>query len=600
LLRSAILPFCADMRRSPVLAGAGLPALAGLVMLADLVDYPAGATIVKAGRPADALLLLARGEARVKFGSSGAESVIEPGSTFGSMLAGRRSEQETVVAEEPSSCLRITRRLLREQFEVSPALRRVAAPLAGHDADSELASVILASGDRDYPVSQLGFFTAATLARDYNDRCAFLRLVPAGSPVEAPSEREGVICAELPVTRESIEAVVRGWRRDHRNIEVMVLDRGSLPWTTVAPLADLLAKVAFVTADTFQEPPLDWRADKIAWCVQLPDAHPKGDPPYQCGAVRVRLDMRRIRSATRLDELSPEDRVRLRRWARFLSERTVGVALGGGGAWGFAHVPLLKLLHRCNIPVDMVTGASFGSLAGAYYCALGEPNWDQGLLEGAEDANRATKTAFFSSRSLERVIDKHLTQLLGHTPRLELLEVPLLPVATNVGAGAEAVIGYGTVGWGARASSSFPGIFTPTTGEGFRYVDGGIVRNVPTDPLAWHGCDLIVASNIVPNPRYERERGPRFPGPIGRWLHEFNLLRRAEDTLRSSLILMHTASDAVSWDADVLYSSPLLDFSPTDLTRGKEIIQAAEPSVAEIERRLRSAWRVVREGRGAR
>jgi predicted acylesterase/phospholipase RssA len=167
-------------------------------------------------------------------------------------------------------------------------------------------------------------------------------------------------------------------------------------------------------------------------------------------------------------------------------------------------------------------------------------------------------------------------------------------VATNVGAGSEAVISTGSVGWGARCSSSFPGIFTPTTGDGFRFVDGGIVRNVPTDPLVWHDCDLLIASNIVPNPKFQVERSPRFPGAAGRWLHEFNLTRRANDTLRSALILMHTASDAVSWDADVRYNSPPSRFLPGDMAEGADIIAEATPSVAALSQQITNAWTLLR------
>ena len=315
------------------------------------------------------------------------------------------------------------------------------------------------------------------------------------------------------------------------------------------------------------------------------------------GTVRFSLDMEAIRRSRCLADVKAPDRVRLQRWVRGLSDRSVGIALGGGGAWGFAHVALIEMMVRNKIPIDWVSGASFGSLLGAFYCGLHDRDWKKALFEVAPAATRATRTAFFSSRSLERVIDSHIARHAGRVLRLEEIEVPLLPVATNVGLGAEAVIGSGTLGFGARCSSSFPGIFTPTTGPGYRYVDGGIVRNVPTDPLVLNGCDLVIASNIVPNPNYEKERAPTFPGPVGRWMHEFNLVRRAEDTLRSSLILMHTASGASSWNADITYNSPFVDFAPTNLNNGEAIMRAAEPSVDAIERRVVNAWERLRMGR---
>ena len=54
-----------------------------------------------------------------------------------------------------------------------------------------------------------------------------------------------------------------------------------------------------------------------------------------------------------------------------MTDRRVGVALGGGGALGFAHIPLLEALDRFEVPIDMISGVSFGSLVGAYYASYG-------------------------------------------------------------------------------------------------------------------------------------------------------------------------------------------------------------------------------------
>src|SRR5262249_56757851 len=60
----------------------------------------------------------------------------------------------------------------------------------------------------------------------------------------------------------------------------------------------------------------------------------------------------------------------LARLARFLTRRSVGVALGSGAAWGLAHIGVLEVLERERIPVDVIAGASMGAIVGAHY-ALG-------------------------------------------------------------------------------------------------------------------------------------------------------------------------------------------------------------------------------------
>ena len=61
----------------------------------------------------------------------------------------------------------------------------------------------------------------------------------------------------------------------------------------------------------------------------------------------------------------------LQRLCRALTDRTVGLALGGGGAWGYAHVALIREIAKRGVPIDMVAGYSFGALVGAYYCSKG-------------------------------------------------------------------------------------------------------------------------------------------------------------------------------------------------------------------------------------
>ncbi len=606
ILRGALVPFVDAIRRSASMHGASLNALVDLVMYAELRTFAPGASMVKGGDPAGALYLLCSGTAQcVPIGATAHQATaIQAGSGFGGMLGGRTEEHESVTAVDSCTVLVVSAELLAQQLMTSPGLRRVGQRFLGLSYAAEgSASIVVVAGDGTFPLSKLGFFAAAQLHETYGDACAFVTLLPKGATVPDEVVRDNVRCAGLPVSAETIVADVQRFRDRHGHLDFIFLDPAGLPWATIAPIGPILSKVAMVVRDTFADPPVWWRADKMSWAVQLSsdwrtfnqgdarsNPYDVGNTPYQFGAVRVRFNMKSIREAGALADLSASDRERMGRWVRSISDRRVGVALGGGGAWGYAHVPLLNLLATLKVPVDVVSGSSFGALCGAYYCSLPEDKWEAALVEGGKRAVWALRKAFFSSSSLERMINKHLTSLLGYTPALAGMERPFLPVATNVGAGAEAVISTGSVGWGARCSSSFPGIFTPTTGDGFRFVDGGIVRNVPTDPLVWHDCDLLIASNIVPNPKFQAERKPRFPGATGRWLHEFNLATRANDTFRSALILMHTASDAVSWDADVLYNSPPSRYMPGDMDEGEKIIEESRSSVGGMAQQISNAW----------
>lgn len=607
VMRSAMPAFAEALRHTLVLASTPIPTLNALVLGAELEEYAPGEPILAAGQPTRGVLLLVHGKASALTRHDHGESkkVLRKGMLFGGLRHTMLVEPEAVTAVEPCTCLVVGTEQIGRHISTSPALRRVAGGLPVFvGSTASRATLILVMGDRRYPWAQLAFLAAAELAASYGDSCVLVTLRKEGQPLAAPAERDGVARVELNASAATAAARIAEVRASHGGADFVFIDPTELSTAATWAIGEHVSKVAMVVSDSFIDTPANWRADKIAWAVQLPDVTVAGDPPFQAGTVRLALDMDAIRRATTLEQVSEPDRLRLQRWVRGLSDRSVGIALGGGGAWGFAHVALIEMMERNAIPIDWVSGASFGALLGAFYCGLHKTerqgSWRNdrkaALLEAAPDADRATRRAFLSSRSLEVVVDTHVQKRAGRVIRLEGLEIPLLPVATNVGLGAEAVIESGTLGFGARCSSSFPGIFAPTTGSGFRYIDGGIVRNVPTDPLVWNGCDLVVASNIVPNPGFGKEAPPRFPGRVGRWLHEFNLLRRAEDTMRSSLILMHAASDASCMSADILYTAPMCDYSPMKLANGEAIIKLAEESVAAVEERLVNAWERLKMG----
>lgn len=601
IVRGAQAGFAEMLRQTLILSGAPVPMLTALVLGADLEVYPPGKPILKSGDKARGVFMLVQGTAacftKHEFGES--KGVLRDGMIFGGLRHTLAQEPESVTAVDACICLRIGTKQMADHIATSPALRRVVGALPVFAATAATgASIVLVMGDKRYPLSQLAYLAAAELSDTYQDKCAVVTLKREGAPLADPVQRGGIWCIELAISKATAHQRVAEMRQRFGDLQFVFVDPGEMPVPDIAALGSHMSRVAMVVNDTFVDPPAHWRADRIAWAVQIPDVVRTGEPPYQPGTVRFALDMAAVRRAKTLADVSEADRARLQRWVRAISDRTVGVALGGGGAWGFAHVTLLEMMERRKIPIDMVSGSSFGSLLGAFFCGLNGKEWRKALFEVAPLANIATKKAILSSKSLERVIDAQIERYAGRVLKLEELEVPLLPVATNVGLGAEAVIGKGTLGFGSRCSSSFPGIFTPTTGPGYRYVDGGIVRNVPTDPLVLNGCDLVIASNIVPNPQFERERAPRLPGSVGRWLHEFNPLRRAEDTLRSSLILMNTASGASAWNADITYNSPFVAYDPTNLNNGEAIALAAQPSVDAIEKRIFNAWEALRQGKG--
>jgi NTE family protein len=198
------------------------------------------------------------------------------------------------------------------------------------------------------------------------------------------------------------------------------------------------------------------------------------------------------------------------RLGRVLRGSSVGLALGGGGALGFAHVGLIRALIDASIPIDFVSGVSFGSLVGALYAAGRLPVVER-LVAARHRLNRLAVAAVRDSDSIRAFIDE-----LAEGATLEMTEIAFYPVGLDLNDGREFVMDVGSVGMAARSASCMPGAWEAFEWEGHRLVDGGVVNNVPVSPLWEAGADFIIAANIIPpNPTIAPLPIDRMIGSIG-------------------------------------------------------------------------------------
>jgi WD40 repeat protein/predicted acylesterase/phospholipase RssA/CRP-like cAMP-binding protein len=298
-------------------------------------------------------------------------------------------------------------------------------------------------------------------------------------------------------------------------------------------------------------------------------------PVWPLRTVRVRLEDGLLEQMRRggprpLDRIADGARSGFDRWARAATGRRVGLALGGGGAFGYCHLPLIRALHEVGVPIDMVSGASFGSVVGGYYTVLG--------LDGLETVGRhwylmalTSPLGIFSMAPVEKALDLDL----GDIP-LEALEVPFFPVVTDADTATEWDIRRGSVGGGIRASGSLPP-FAPTILGDRRYLDGGLVANVPVQVLHDEGADIILASNPIPNPEPRRRKAP-LGIPFGSFWRGLQPVDRVNDVLRSSLMITRTAGEAQFRHADVTFMADTRGHSLTSFGQWADIVAQAEAS----------------------
>jgi predicted acylesterase/phospholipase RssA/CRP-like cAMP-binding protein len=605
----------AAMRRSALARHFSPRTLAELCDVAELITFAPEEPVLRQGEGAPGFFFVVSGELKVTVrGDDDARpptlvDTLHPGDVFGDVaLITGAPQPSTVTAWSRVSLARVRVDAYRRMLEASQTHRRgvrtlttegtdplasVAAAIDGSVEPARQGETRLVLSSVRAPTAVLTDLVAATLAERHGDHVLVVSFPRPGDTSRPPRVAGNVAWVELATDDAAAparlgELLARlGARFDY--VLLNAAERGD---DFLAAIKSRVDRVVHLTHDTYA--PLPTRAlddVPVLHAVLLGAPKPRRDvttmPTMHSGTVRLRLDidtLARRRGAT-LADLLPHERDGLERLARAVSNRRVGVALGGGGSWGFAHLTLLTRMKAAGVPVDMVAGCSFGALVGAYWCALGERSVRL-LVERGVALSAAAVGSVASSSAVAYLVERDLGRL-----RLEDFEIPFFPVSTDVATGTQRAIKSGPVGRGVRASSAFPGIFGPVTSRGVRLVDGGIINNVPEDVLVSEGADLVVASNIVSQPSAMRAvPQPLFPGALGRAAHELNPFGRMSDLVRSTLILMHSAGSRDAHLADVTYNAEPVAHLPWDFLHGRDIMDKAAPEVDRVMVDVREAW----------
>jgi len=176
----------------------------------------------------------------------------------------------------------------------------------------------------------------------------------------------------------------------------------------------------------------------------------------------------------------------------------VGLALGGGGARGWAHLGVLRALAENNIRITAYAGTSIGALVGGFAAAgkirelekvLEELDLKQVIYLFAE--KKLPKSGLVDGRKIVELIRKHV----GH-PDIQHLPVTYCAVATDIENGEEMVFDKGDLVTAIRASIAIPGVFSPVNDNGRYLLDGGLVNPLPVSVLRDRGIKRIIAVNL--------------------------------------------------------------------------------------------------------
>jgi len=173
-----------------------------------------------------------------------------------------------------------------------------------------------------------------------------------------------------------------------------------------------------------------------------------------------------------------------------------GYVLSGGGARGMAHLGAYKALLESGIRPDIISGTSAGAIAGAFIANKMDPD------EIFEIFNKTKVYKFlhlaFSKKGItdmlvfQQILDKYLK-----IRNFEELEIPLVVCATDLNNARPVYFRSGDIIRAVIASSSVPVIFNPVEIDGVSYTDGGVMNNLPVEPIE-NDCNRIIGVNINP------------------------------------------------------------------------------------------------------
>ncbi len=261
----------------------------------------------------------------------------------------------------------------------------------------------------------------------------------------------------------------------------------------------------------------------------------------------------------------------------------IGLVLSGGGARGFAHIGVLKVLDSLNVPVDFIVGTSMGSIAGGLYAIGYTPRELDSLANFIDwpivfsDKPPRKKLTYNEKWDMDRfqlplllteyrisepsglIFGQKISMLLNRLVTNEYmnvdfdsLPVPFRCVAAELVSGSEVVLRRGSLAQAIRASMSVPSIFAPVEWGDSLLVDGGVLNNLPVDVAKEMGADLIIAVNVG-TPLKTREE---LSGALSVLIQSFSLAGSQKE--RKNIAL-----------ADILLTPDLQNFSNTDFEREK-------------------------------
>lgn len=422
----------------------------------------AGEVVFRSGDPGDALYLVRSGLVDiVAEGEDGRErlSTLGPGELFGeqALLTGR-PRSATASAQTDALLWRLDHTDFVHQLSVDPALAKVVA--------EELSRRVIS-------ISRSG----------RGARRGHTVLIHATEPALAASMQAALAAACARHLAEDPLVLAAGRESDWRDT--------AASGATVVPADDIVG----IAVRGVRSYPLVFILTSGA--TSVPEAFAGADWCFVLGAAAP-AERTHARPARAFAGVPDDDGVAA--VAREICGRRIGLALGAGGTRGWAHAGVLEVIERERLPVDFVSGASAGALAGALFVAGMPADAMMQMSEIARDVGSAILRTYrpsFAAILSGRPFVQYLKDKIGDDVQIEDLPMPLIISTTDLDTRKSVHLTEGPLAEAVVASSAVNGIFPPVRYGDRRLVDGAASDPVPTGVLRRAGADIVVAVNVM-------------------------------------------------------------------------------------------------------
>ena len=274
----------------------------------------------------------------------------------------------------------------------------------------------------------------------------------------------------------------------------------------------------------------------------------------------------------------------------------LGLALGGGGARGFAHLGVLKVLEKANIPVYAITGCSMGALIGGLYAYFGSAAEVEKFITGILNNPEFTKYGIQAYDKIETasghnkveeyfdyikvklsllklfnnqsVFSEEITEkMFSYLPdkHIEDLSIKFSAIATDLLSGEEINITKGSLRTAMKASAAIPGLFPPVKYKNYMLIDGSASESVPVDKVREIGAKRVVAVDV--------SKCLKSLGPLDNGLE---IIYRAEE-----ISSFHLSQERLL-DADLIIRPKVKDLSWANFNAAGDIIKEGEIAAGKM------------------